>query len=94
MSLARALLAAAAGAAMLVAATSLEAASLRVVLACAGDYRAYCSQHPVEGPGVRQCFRAQGPKLSRRCIDALVADGEVSREEVARRAAAAGLSYR
>ena len=65
------------------------AVSLRVQMACAGDYYAYCSKHPTEGPQVRQCMRANGPKLSRSCIDALIAAGEVSKAEVARRAATA-----
>ena len=54
--------------------------------ACASDYLAYCSQHPTEGPGVRRCMRANGPRLSATCVNALIAAGEVSRQEVARRA--------
>jgi hypothetical protein len=65
-------------------------ASTRVTMACAGDYLAYCSRHPTEGPAVRQCMRVNGHKLSKRCIDALIAAGEVSKSEVDRRAAAAG----
>jgi len=57
----------------------------RVKLACAGDYFAYCSQHPVGSAALRQCMRDAGPKLSKRCVNALVAEGEVSEEEVARR---------
>jgi len=64
-----------------------NAVSLRVQMACASDYLAYCSKHPTEGPGVRQCMRANGHKLSSSCISALVAAGEVSKAEVARRSA-------
>ena len=64
------------------------AASARVQAACAGDYLAYCSQHPTEGPGVRACMRANGIKLSKSCVNALIAAGEVSKAEVDRRAAA------
>ena len=73
------------------AATADEAAavSLKVKLACASDYYAHCSQHAVGTPGVRQCMRANGPKLSRSCISALVAAGEVSKSEVERKVAAA-----
>ena len=63
------------------------AVGLRVQMACAGDYFAYCSKYPTEGPGVRQCMRANGHKLSSRCINALIAAGEVSKAEVERRAA-------
>ncbi len=67
-----------------------NAYSARVKMACAGDYFSHCSQHGLGGSGVRQCMRAAGPKLSKGCINALVAVGEVSASEVARRSAAAG----
>jgi hypothetical protein len=69
-------------------ATQAGAASARVQAACAGDYFAYCSQHPTEGPGVRACMRANGIKLSKGCVNALISAGEVSKAEVDRRAAA------
>jgi hypothetical protein len=65
------------------------AVSLRVKLACASDYYAYCSDHAPDSPGVRQCMRSTGLKLSKGCVDALVGAGEVSKEEVARRSASA-----
>jgi hypothetical protein len=65
-----------------------EAVSARVKMACAGDYFSYCSQHSPSSPAVRQCMRANGLKLSNRCVNALVAAGEVSATEVARRQAA------
>lgn len=65
------------------------AVSLTVKLACAGDYYAYCSQHAPDTPGVRQCMRAHGSKLSQRCVGALIAAGEVSKAEVDRRKALA-----
>jgi hypothetical protein len=68
-------------------ATEAGAVSLRVKLACASDYHALCGQYSSNSPEVRQCMRAAGEKLSARCLDALVAAGEVSEEEVARRAA-------
>ena len=66
-----------------------SAVSLKVKLACAADYYAHCSDHSPDSPGVRQCMRVNGLKLSAGCIDALVAAGEVSKDEVARRAASA-----
>lgn len=74
------------GALVLVAA-EVQAASASVQSACASDYFAYCSQHDPDGPGVRRCMRANGLKLSMTCVHALVAAGEVSKAEVARRAA-------
>jgi hypothetical protein len=68
-------------------ATAAGAGSASVQSACAGDYFAYCSQHDPDGPGVRKCMRANGSKLSKGCVAALVAAGEVSKVEVARRSA-------
>lgn len=70
-------------------ATQANAVSLRVKLACSSDYRALCSQYSSDSPEVRTCMRAQGERLSSRCLNALIAAGEVSQEEIARRAAQA-----
>jgi len=70
-------------------ASSAKAVSLRVQMACASDYFSYCSKYPTDGTQVRQCMRANGHKLSSGCVNALVAAGEVSKAEVARRAARA-----
>lgn len=67
-----------------------HAASLAVELACAGDYYSYCSQHPTEGAAVRNCMRANGDKLSSRCVKALISAGEVSKSEVESRTARNG----
>lgn len=61
------------------------AVSLRVQIACAADYYAHCSAYSPGSTEVRSCMRAVGNSLSKRCVDALVADGEVSAKEVARR---------
>ena len=75
--------------AILLAVTPVRAASSNVTMACASDYLAYCSKHPTEGPGVRQCMKVNGSRLSQRCVEALIAAGEVSRTEVKRREASA-----
>jgi len=80
------------GAALVVAAallplTPAAAVSGAVRNACISDYLSYCSQHPVDSRALRQCMRAAGPRLSKRCVGALVAAGEVSKSEVNRRAA-------
>lgn len=63
------------------------AVSLSVKRACIGDYLSYCSSYSVGSSELRQCMRNAGPRLSRGCVNALVAAGEVSKAEVARRAA-------
>jgi hypothetical protein len=67
--------------------TAASAVSMRVQTACASDYMAHCSQHDPDGPGARRCMRANGLKLSQGCLNALIAAGEVTKAEVARRAA-------
>ena len=64
-----------------------SAVSLAVKRACMGDYFSYCSQHGVGTPGLRRCMRNAGPRLSKRCVNALISAGEVSQAEVSRRAA-------
>ncbi|HKZ96815.1 MAG TPA: hypothetical protein VJ045_07520 [Hyphomicrobiaceae bacterium] len=64
-----------------------SALSNAVKVACLGDYLSYCSSHQVGSPQLRQCMSAAGPKLSRGCVSALIAAGEVSQAEVSRRAA-------
>jgi hypothetical protein len=59
----------------------------RVRSACTSDYLTYCSQHDPDGSGTRRCMRANGPRLSQSCLNALVAAGEVSKREVSRRSA-------
>lgn len=64
-----------------------SAVGMRTKMACVGDYLSYCSQHQVGSPALRQCMSAAGPKLSKSCVNALIADGEVSKSEVERRSA-------
>ncbi|MBA2127797.1 hypothetical protein DLM45_16420 [Hyphomicrobium methylovorum] len=62
-----------------------SAVNLRVQVACAADYYAHCSAHSPDSPQVRSCMRAVGSGLSKTCVNALVAAGEVSAAEVAHR---------
>ncbi len=75
----------AAAASAMVWTTGANAVSLRVKLACSRDYYALCSQFASDSAETRQCMRAAGSKLSSRCINALVEEGEVSVTEVSRR---------
>jgi hypothetical protein len=63
------------------------AVTAQVRNACAGDYLSNCSQFEPESSQTRRCMRAVGYKLSKGCIDALVAAGEVSKADIARRSA-------
>jgi hypothetical protein len=65
-----------------------KAFGLRVKMACATDYYANCSAHGPDSQETRVCMRAVGTGLSRSCVDALVAEGEVSATEVNKRRAA------
>ena len=60
------------------------AVGLKTQLNCASDYYAYCSQFPAGSSGVRKCMKDNGPRLSKSCVDALIADGEISKAEVER----------
>jgi hypothetical protein len=64
-----------------------NAVSASVRFACAGDYFAHCSSFSPNSAETRTCMRAVGYKLSKGCISALVAAGEVSKTEIARRQA-------
>ena len=71
----------------LLSASQAGAVSAQVRSACAGDYLSNCSAFEPESAETRRCMRAVGYKLSSGCIQALVAAGEVSKTEVARRSA-------
>ncbi|ODA66196.1 hypothetical protein A7A08_02843 [Methyloligella halotolerans] len=45
---------------------------------CKTDYDRFCSAHSLESPGLRTCMRKVRFQLTDRCVDALVADGEIS----------------
>jgi len=63
------------------------AVSASVRFACASDYLANCSSYAPDSAQTRRCMRAVGYRLSKGCLNALVAAGEVSKSEVARRSA-------
>jgi hypothetical protein len=45
---------------------------------CKTDYDRYCSAHSLESPTLRACMRKVRFQLTDRCVDALVADGEIT----------------
>jgi hypothetical protein len=59
--------------------------SERVQRACANDYHGKCGQYGIETQALRICMNKAGQQLSHGCVNALVADGQVSRAEVERR---------
>jgi hypothetical protein len=73
--------------AMTLQASPAAAVSLAVKMACMSDYLANCSQHAIGSPALRSCMRAVGPRLSKGCVSALIANGEVSQAEVDKRKA-------
>jgi hypothetical protein len=58
--------------------------SQRVQNACRGDYNRFCPGYPVESSALRQCMRSAGKALSKRCLDALVDEGEIPRKALKR----------
>ena len=64
-----------------------NAVSPQVRNACAGDYLNNCSKYQPESAQTRKCMRAVGARLSKGCINALAAAGELSKSEMARRSA-------
>lgn len=58
------------------------ALGIRSTANCGPDYFKYCSQYPVGSNEVRDCFKRNGHNLSSACVDALLAEGEVTKEEV------------
>lgn len=59
--------------------------SKAVQKACAKDYKQHCGQYGVETEALRLCMDRAGQRLTKTCVDALVAAGEVSKQEVERR---------
>jgi hypothetical protein len=62
-----------------------ESYSKAVQKSCAADYHKYCGEYGLESPALRVCMDKNGKSLSKTCVNALVASGEVSQAEVDRR---------
>jgi len=82
-----ALIAAVALSAAILPASQAAAVNGQVRYACAGDYLAHCASYDPDSAQTRRCMRAVGYGLSKGCLDALVAAGEVSKAEVSPRSA-------
>jgi hypothetical protein len=50
--------------------------------ACANDYKQHCREYGIETKALRLCMDRAGQELTKTCVDALVADGEISRQQV------------
>lgn len=50
-----------------------------VKVACSGDYKRFCQSYKVGTTKLDQCMRANGKRLSRVCVRALVDNGMVPR---------------
>jgi hypothetical protein len=49
---------------------------------CQWDYDKFCNQYGLGTELLDMCFRKNGPNLSKGCVDALIAAGDVSQEYV------------
>lgn len=54
-----------------------NAYSSRVNSACERDYYRFCAKYSIGTPELRSCMMGSRRSLSRRCVDALIAAGEV-----------------
>lgn len=59
--------------------------SKAVKQSCAADYHKYCGDYGLESAALRICMDKAGKSLSKGCVNALIASGEVSQAEVNRR---------
>lgn len=49
---------------------------------CEWDYHNFCDQYAIGSELLDMCFKQNGPKLSKPCVDALIAAGDTSQEYV------------
>ena len=56
--------------------------SSAVLRACVIDYERHCREYGIETEALRLCMDRAGQKLTQTCIDALIADGEISKQQV------------
>ena len=70
---------------LVAAAPAANAYSQQVNSACEGDYYRFCSAYAVESTQLRRCIEASRRSLTQRCIDALIAAGEVPRKYLRKR---------
>jgi hypothetical protein len=68
------------GIGMLAVTGNATAYSARVNSACKSDFYRFCPSYKPDSPQLRQCMRAAGGNISRRCIDALADAGIISRK--------------
>lgn len=66
-------------------AASAQSYSKAVKQFCAADYHKYCGEYGLETAALRVCMDKNGHSLSKGCVNALIASGEVSQAEVSRR---------
>lgn len=62
-----------------------QAYSARVNAACENDYYRFCSAYAVGSTSLNACMEASRNSLTKRCVDALVAEGLVPRKYLTKR---------
>jgi hypothetical protein len=70
------------------------AQSNNVRLYCAYDYMRHCSAYSLTSPNLAKCMANVGVNLSKKCIQALVDDGLITKQDVISRAAKEGIVVR
>lgn len=60
------------------------ALSTNIMVNCAIDYFAHCSQYPVNSSEVKDCFRKVGSKLQPTCVKALNEENMITEEDRAK----------
>ena len=63
-------------------------------LYCAYDYLRHCSAYSLKSPDLPKCMANVGVNLSKRCIQAMVDDGLITKQDVIARAARQGIVVR
>jgi hypothetical protein len=66
-----------------VAGTTANAYTARVNSACERDYYRFCAKYSIGTPELRSCMLASHRALSSRCVNALIAAGEVPHKYLA-----------
>ena len=67
-------------------------AQTRTLTSCAYDYMEHCSEYPISSAAARQCMLDVGMDLSPKCVNALVDDGFVTKQQVIDYAAKKGIT--
>lgn len=77
---------------LLLSSSSFAYAQTKTLTFCAYDYMENCSDYPITSVAARQCMADVGIDLSPNCVNALIADGFLTKEQVISYAAKKGIT--